>query len=136
VTKKYVYTENPNEWTSGQYSSPEEAFDSWVQDCDPSVGTQVYIAEARVPGARELAPTAEQIVEQMAEVAYDMAGDIVDDWLLTISEEALRELDAEIESMLVLWFAKHKIQPKNFYEVLNATAFEYDGTSIPKVPYT
>lgn len=109
--------------------SIDEAVDDQLQDNDElQVGSVITVWEGdTVP--INVVPTADWLIEQMAETAHGQAGEFAEGYLLDVTSEQTAELQSGLNSLVENWLNAHQLQP-TFYTVENVKKLEVKITGL------
>lgn len=95
----YGESEDTEEW-QGAFASREEAIAEGAVELDAE---EFWILQGVYPDPGDVTPSAEHILEEMAETAHDNWGDLVSEDYPDVSDAGVAELD----DLLKAWARKH-----------------------------
>lgn len=112
--KEYCYRHAGGEGFQGRCASFEDAKEEAVTELDLEHGGTVEIAEV-VPYS--YAVDADAILERLSEEAYEEVGDPAEDWLTSVPQVHVEELQQLLTAALATWMEQHPIYVPTFYTV-------------------
>lgn len=89
----------------------EEAFDDALSELTPDVGETVYVCEVHPFKPRI---SADSLIENMSEDAWDRVGECAEDWP-NHSKEEMQTLQQKIEKVVSDWLVEIKEVPDRFW---------------------
>ena len=116
MSKEYCYSWNRQEFRSNVFPSIKEALAEAVEDGGDQY-SHVYIGEVSRYCNSSFFPSADYIIEHMADQAADVGGEFAEGYP-DVSEEAEAELTEQLTALLDAWCEKHGVSPR-FWEVVN-----------------
>jgi hypothetical protein len=121
------YCLSSNEETfSGDYASREEAIAFAADELGVEPGGLFWVGRS-VPYVVEVRKhTADRLVEQLAEDAYDEVGDVAEDWLRRVTDGQLTDLASRLDSVVEAWLEDYGHEP-GFWRVEDVTEHRAPG---------
>lgn len=110
----------------GEFSTREEALS---EGADGLTGITVWTGKCVPVNIKKYLPDACEILERMAESAYEDAGDVAESWIDDVSKEQRNELTDAISAVITSWLDKHKYQP-NFWNVEDVVKHDIPAESL------
>lgn len=70
------------------------------------------------------------LIEMLQDLADDEAGECAENWLSDVTDDALKDLDAVLDTAFTSWFDRHPEYKPNFYTFTNQEKFDKGGNPI------
>lgn len=123
----WCYSLNNEDYSSGTFDSVQSALSAGQKAAKESItdGQKVdfiYVAKAKQQHNCSFFPDGSDIIEHMANQADDFGGDYTNNYP-DVSDEAERELTAELHALLEKWCEKHDVSP-SFYLVSDPVVYD------------
>lgn len=119
---EYAWSVNEEDY-HGSEATREAAVQAAIGDNDLEPGRKVWTGEAVKRSAGYYLTSADRLLEDMQERAYEHHGEYSEDWLTKVSSEQERELDLDLKAAVDAWAEKYGHRPF-FYEVSNTVEHE------------
>ena len=103
------------EWTfAEEFASREEALREGAETLGLVPGDGFWIGR-KGPGL-PVGPivSADTVVEELRDVAYERVGDHAEDWLAGTTDEQIADLEQRLDVAVRAWLAEHKLEPGFF----------------------
>jgi hypothetical protein len=116
MNPEFVYSFDRESWT-GSYGSRKQAAEAGMAAAarhPDSIGS-IYVGQKVVPNPRAFGH-ARQVLDNMIRRVRDDAGDSADDFLRSVTDQQVIELDGKLEQTVVQWLDANDLTPK-FYHV-------------------
>lgn len=115
MADEFCYSINDENFTGTDCTTREEAIAEAVDTYDLEPGAKVQTGRCVPYGEDAFLPSAEWILDRMAETAYDEGGDASDGWLDAVPKDQKDELEAEVHRVIIAWLKKHNRAPYFFH---------------------
>lgn len=129
---RWCFSLDGENYLSGTYANPKDALISAMTEAKKEFDNgrdiqKFYVAKAIQKQACDFFPDANDVINHMANVAYDDFGDHSSNFPNT-TPEAEKELEKELAELLERWCEKHKIAP-SFYSVHDPKEHSFSQTN-------
>lgn len=122
---EYAWSVNEEEY-HGSEDSRAAAIQAAISDNDLEPGRKVWTGEIVKRSAGYYLTSADRLLEDMQERAYEDNGEYSEDWLTKVTTDQEKELNLALKAAADAWAEKHGHHPY-FYEITNTV--EHDVTA-------
>lgn len=121
---KYTYSDC-GEYYSGEYASRQEAIDDNRTDKDQPCYTAISVPIK----FKELCIDADAIIEHAQECAYEIVGDMADNYLSDVTRDQIKAINKKLPKVIYKLFKKHGVTfSPNFYGVTDVIEHESEAS--------
>lgn len=112
---EYCYSWNGEDFEGNTFDTIKAALAAAAAENDDE-HTHVHVGTVERPSNSFFFPDADDVIDHMADQAYDYGNEYAADYLDVVSDEAKAELNEQLETLLDAWCVKHGVSP-DFYQV-------------------
>ena len=123
MSKKYSTRLPSGELFRGSFDTIEQAIKNTINDEDLKVGDHFDLGEIQ---SYEYNFDADDVIETLAERAYDEVGEAGEDWLASLPEDIVADLNTGLDELINHWLDKHSLKP-DFFIVREVETYEVTG---------
>jgi hypothetical protein len=109
---EYYLSKDNEYWISGPFETREEAIRLGPTELDLQPGDVFWSCEAQYETGCGYGPSADRIIDNAIESAYDDVDELSEVWLENLTEEVEQDLQRRLNHVWREWLVTHKLQPK------------------------